>query len=183
MTEPCFVWLSGNGAGMPALFIHWDSSSFALCCTDTEPDTGTERWEEPSAPGSDATCDCRNGSFPPAHCQRVLHAELPEPEAFLHLVVAVGAAGRPWLSWTGTARGAELLQRLGFDALGKVSRLWLEEPAAGVEEARWVGHCPSPAPLELCGVCTALPRKELSRRHGKQLGPCLCLPSSACMRF
>uniref|UniRef100_A0A669PT62 Phosphatidylinositol 4-kinase type 2 n=1 Tax=Phasianus colchicus TaxID=9054 RepID=A0A669PT62_PHACC len=183
VTEPCLVWLSGNGAGMLALFLHWDSSSFALCFTDTEPDTGTERWEEPPALGSDATCDCRNGTFPPAHCQRVLHAELPEPEAFLHLVVAVGAAGRPWLSWTGTARGAELLLWLGFDALGKVSRLGLEEPAAGVEEARWIGHCPSPAPLELYGVHTALPREELSRRHGKQLGPCLCLSSSPCMRF
>lgn len=86
------------------------SSGIALLCkTDPEPDSGTKRWEEPLAPGSDAACDCGNSAFPPAHHQRVLHAELPEPEAFLLMVVAVGAAGRAWLPRTSTVREARPL--------------------------------------------------------------------------
>lgn len=67
-------------------------------------------------------------------------------------MVAVEAVGRAWLPWTGTARGAELLLWLGFDALGRVRRLWLEEPAAGVEEPGGLGAVPIQLPWS-CIVC------------------------------
>lgn len=107
---------------MPALFPRWGGSGFApLCRTDPEPDSGAEGREESPAPGSDATRDRGNGAFPPACRQRVLHAELPEPEAFLLLVVAVGAAGRAQLPRTGTARGAGPLLWLGCDVPGRAA--------------------------------------------------------------
>lgn len=127
--EPHPVCLSVWGCWSTSSVPWWGSSGFApLCCADPEPDSGAEGREEPPAPGADATRDRGNGAFPPARLQRVLHAELPEQEAFLLVVVAVGAAGRAQLPRTGTARGAGPLLWLGFDVLGRASSCGWRNP-------------------------------------------------------
>uniref|UniRef100_A0A8C3KLL8 Phosphatidylinositol 4-kinase type 2 n=1 Tax=Calidris pygmaea TaxID=425635 RepID=A0A8C3KLL8_9CHAR len=187
------VWQEGCwGGGSPSL---WRGSSGValLCRTDPEPDSGAERWKDPPPPGSDAACDCGNGAFPPAHHQRVLHAELPEPEALLLMVVAVGAVGRAWPPWTSTARGAgpPPAPAAGTRPAGESEQVQLEEPAAELEEPGRSGTvspqlCRSSVPC-LGGGEPGGGGVGIHREPVVWLGPCPCfppsLPPSACMRF
>ena len=64
--------------------------SAILSLQDPQPVSGSERWQKPPPAGSDAPSGGRNGQGTPEGQQRVVHTELPEPEALLHLVVKEG---------------------------------------------------------------------------------------------
>lgn len=59
-------WQEGCWSGCSLLLWQGSSGIALFCHTDSEPDSGIERWEESTAPGSDATCDCGNSTIPPA---------------------------------------------------------------------------------------------------------------------